>query len=119
MLSAGVGGPKTLARLELAEDAGPMPTDLDIARAANPRPIEKVANDLGLPADTVQPWGPGVAKVSLAAMTRLGPPRAKYVLVTATTPTPFGEGRGDSLSSPAMRNAQLRSSPIAHRLGVI
>jgi formate--tetrahydrofolate ligase len=70
-----------------------MPTDLDIARAANPRPIEEVANDLGLPAGTLQPWGPGVAKVSLAAMSRLGPPRAKYVLVTATTPTPFGEGK--------------------------
>lgn len=70
-----------------------MLTDLQIARAATPRPIEDVANDLGLPADSVQPWGPGVAKISLDAIGRLGPPRARYVLVTATTPTPFGEGK--------------------------
>jgi formate--tetrahydrofolate ligase len=70
-----------------------MRTDLDIARAAAPRPLEDVAGDLGLPLDTVEPWGPGVAKVSLDAIGRLGPPRARYVLVTATTPTPFGEGK--------------------------
>ncbi|HSM01994.1 MAG TPA: formate--tetrahydrofolate ligase [Acidimicrobiia bacterium] len=70
-----------------------MPTDLDISRAATPRPIEDVAGDLGLPLDSVQPWGPGVAKISLDAIERLGPPRARYVLVTATTPTPFGEGK--------------------------
>jgi formate--tetrahydrofolate ligase len=70
-----------------------MSTDLDIARGVTPRPITDVADDLGLPADTVHPWGPGVAKVSLDAVGRLGPPRARYVLVTATTPTPFGEGK--------------------------
>jgi formate--tetrahydrofolate ligase len=70
-----------------------MPTDLDIARAASPRPIESIAADLGLPEGTVHPWGPGVAKVSLDAVTRLGEPTARYVLVTATTPTPFGEGK--------------------------
>jgi formate--tetrahydrofolate ligase len=70
-----------------------MNTDLDIARAVRPRPIDDVAADLGLPADTVHLWGPGVAKVSLDAIERLGPPRARYVLVTATTPTPFGEGK--------------------------
>ena len=70
-----------------------MRTDLDIARAAVPRPLEDVAGDLGLPLDTVEPWGPGVAKISLDAIGRLGPPRARYVLVTATTPTPFGEGK--------------------------
>lgn len=70
-----------------------MHTDLDIARRAQPRPIESIAADLGLPPDTVHPWGPGVAKVSLDAAGRLGEPRARYVLVTATTPTPFGEGK--------------------------
>jgi formate--tetrahydrofolate ligase len=70
-----------------------MRTDLEIARAASPRPIEDVAADMGLPAESVQPWGPGVAKISLDAIDQLGPPRARYVLVTATTPTPFGEGK--------------------------
>jgi formate--tetrahydrofolate ligase len=70
-----------------------MLTDLDIARSVTPRPIEEIADHLGLPPGAVLPWGPGVAKLALDTVDELGPPRARYVLVTATTPTPFGEGK--------------------------
>ncbi len=70
-----------------------MPTDLEIARAATPRPIEDVAADMGVPPEFVEHFGRQVGKVSLGALDAMGPPRAKYILVTATNPTPLGEGK--------------------------
>ena len=70
-----------------------MATDLEIARSVELRPITDVAGDMGIPLDEVEHRGTGLAKVRLAALDRMGPPRAKYVLVTAVNPTPFGEGK--------------------------
>jgi formate--tetrahydrofolate ligase len=70
-----------------------MPTDLEIARAAKLRPIEEVGADMGIPSEFVQPYGNQLAKVSLDSIDAMGPPRAKYVLITATSPTPLGEGK--------------------------
>jgi len=70
-----------------------MPTDLEIARAAKLRPIDEIAAEMGVPSDAVQPYGRSMAKVSLDAIDAMGAPRAKYILVTATNPTPLGEGK--------------------------
>jgi len=70
-----------------------MKTDLEIARESNLRPITDVAHDMGIPDKYVEPRGRGIAKIDLGALTEMGPPRAKYVLVTAVNPTPFGEGK--------------------------
>jgi formate--tetrahydrofolate ligase len=70
-----------------------MPTDLEIARTAKLRPIEEVAADMGIPSDAVEHYGREMAKISLDAIPAMGAPRAKYVLVTATNPTPLGEGK--------------------------
>ncbi|MCB1246180.1 MAG: formate--tetrahydrofolate ligase, partial [Acidimicrobiia bacterium] len=70
-----------------------MPTDLEIARAVTPRPILDVASDMGVPSEFVEQRGAGLAKIRLGALAAMGPERAKYVLVTATNPTPFGEGK--------------------------
>jgi formate--tetrahydrofolate ligase len=71
------------------------PSDLEIARAARLRPILDVAHDLGLRDDEVELYGPWKAKVRLEAIERLEAerPRGRYVLVTAITPTPLGEGK--------------------------
>ncbi len=71
------------------------PSDLEIARAVTPRPISEVAYDLGIAADELELYGPTKAKVTLEAITRLeaSHPRGKYVVVTAITPTPLGEGK--------------------------
>ncbi|NNC40259.1 MAG: formate--tetrahydrofolate ligase [Acidimicrobiia bacterium] len=69
------------------------PTDIEIARSADYRPIDDVAEDMGIPASSLEHWGRNVAKISLDAADQMGPPKAKYVLVTATTPTPLGEGK--------------------------
>jgi formate--tetrahydrofolate ligase len=71
------------------------PSDLDIARAVTPRPIVDVAADLGLRDDEIELYGRTKAKVTLGAIQRLEAerPRGKYVVVTAITPTPLGEGK--------------------------
>ncbi len=72
----------------------PMPTALEIARAATLKPIADIAEDIGLPPWLVQPYGEHVAKIDLKAIEELADrPRAKYVVVTAVTPTPLGEGK--------------------------
>ena len=71
------------------------PSDLEIARSVTPRPIIDVARDLGIADDELELYGPTKAKVTLEAITRLEAerPRGKYVVVTAITPTPLGEGK--------------------------
>jgi len=71
------------------------PSDLEIARSVTPRPIVDVARDLGLRDEEIEPYGRTKAKVTLAAIRRLEAerPRGKYVVVTAITPTPLGEGK--------------------------
>jgi formate--tetrahydrofolate ligase len=71
------------------------PSDLEIARSVTPRPIMEVARDLGLRDEEIEPYGHTKAKVTLAAIERLEAerPRGKYVVVTAITPTPLGEGK--------------------------
>src|SRR4051795_9026507 len=73
----------------------PFPSDLEIARGVTPRPIVEVALELGLREDEIEPYGRTKAKVSLEAIKRLEAlnPRGKYVVVTAITPTPLGEGK--------------------------
>ncbi len=71
------------------------PSDLEIARTVTPRPIVDVARDLGISDSELELYGPTKAKVTLEAITRLEAdrPRGKYVVVTAITPTPLGEGK--------------------------
>jgi formate--tetrahydrofolate ligase len=71
------------------------PSDLEIARSVTPRPIIDVAHDLGLHDDEIEPYGHTKAKITLAGIERLEAvnPRGKYVVVTAITPTPLGEGK--------------------------
>ena len=70
------------------------PTDLDIARAANPKPMADIAGQMGLGEHLLQPYGSDVAKIRLDAIDELSDrPKAKYVVVTAITPTPLGEGK--------------------------
>ncbi|MEJ7628991.1 MAG: formate--tetrahydrofolate ligase [Nocardioidaceae bacterium] len=70
------------------------PGNLEIARAASLKPIEDIAGEMGLGSHLLEPYGRDVMKVSLEAIEELADrPRAKYVVVTAITPTPLGEGK--------------------------
>ncbi len=70
------------------------PSDLEIARGANLRPLSEIAEEAGIPVEMLEPYGAGAAKISLDAIEALADrPRARYVVVTAITPTPLGEGK--------------------------
>jgi formate--tetrahydrofolate ligase len=69
--------------------------NIDIAQRATLRPILQVAEDrLGIPPDSLEPYGRFKAKVSLDYVRQLsGRPDGKLILVTAISPTPAGEGK--------------------------
>lgn len=70
------------------------PSDINIARAAKLAPLSDIASQLNLPVEFLEPYGPGVAKIKLGALETLqSRPSGKYVVVTAITPTPLGEGK--------------------------
>ncbi|MGH3475082.1 MAG: formate--tetrahydrofolate ligase [Aeromicrobium sp.] len=70
------------------------PSDLDIARNAALKPIGAIAESMGLRPDLVEPYGHEVMKIRLEAIEELADrPKAKYVVVSAVTPTPLGEGK--------------------------
>ncbi len=72
----------------------PIPSDIEIAQAAKLKPILEVAEELGLTMDDVDLYGKWKAKVHLDILERLKDrPNAKYIDVTAITPTPLGEGK--------------------------
>ena len=71
-----------------------IPSDLEIARASTVRPINEITEAMGLPDSLWEPYGRDVAKIGLEAIEELSDrPPAKYILVTAITPTPLGEGK--------------------------
>ncbi len=73
---------------------GSHPTALDIARQATLVPITAVARDIGITEDLLRPYGEFVAKLKLGTIEALADrPKARYVVVTAVTPTPLGEGK--------------------------
>ena len=71
-----------------------MDSDLQIAQRVNLRPIQEIADQLGLLPEEVELHGRHKAKVRLDAIRRLGDSRfGKYIVVTGITPTPLGEGK--------------------------
>ncbi len=70
------------------------PSDLEIAKEAELRPLGEIADAAGIPGDLLEPYGKGAAKISLDAIDAMSDrPRARYVVVSAITPTPLGEGK--------------------------
>jgi formyltetrahydrofolate synthetase len=71
-----------------------VPSDIDIAQAAKPISIEKIAAEAGILEDELELYGKSKAKVHLSIRDRLkNSPNGKYIVVTAITPTPLGEGK--------------------------
>src|SRR5436189_3556847 len=69
-------------------------SDIEIARAARMRPIIEIGERLGIPADSLIPYGHTKAKVSLDYISGLaGETDGRLILVTAINPTPAGEGK--------------------------
>jgi formate--tetrahydrofolate ligase len=71
-----------------------MKPDLEIAQGAKLLPIHDIAGQLGIDQDFILPYGLYKAKVSLRFFEKLkARPDGKLIMVTAITPTAFGEGK--------------------------
>ena len=71
-----------------------MPNALEIARQAQLLPIDDIAAQMGINPSLLEHYGAHVAKITLEAVEELSSrPKAKYVVVSAVTPTPLGEGK--------------------------
>ena len=69
-------------------------TDIEIARAAQKKPIQDIGEKLGIPTEHLLPYGHDKAKVGQAFINSLeGRKNGKLILVTAINPTPAGEGK--------------------------
>ncbi len=72
----------------------PVPSDIEIAQEAELKPITQVAEEAGILPEELELYGPYKAKVKLDILERLKDrPNGKYIVVTAITPTPLGEGK--------------------------
>ncbi len=71
-----------------------MLSNLEIAQKAQIKPIEEIAGKLHIDKDYLIPYGKFIAKIDLSILDKIkNNPRGKYILVTAITPTPLGEGK--------------------------
>lgn len=71
-----------------------MLSDIELAQKAHKEPIEKLAAKLKIDQKYLIPYGRYIAKLDLSILARLkNKPQGKYIVVTAITPTPLGEGK--------------------------
>ncbi|KAL8363551.1 hypothetical protein RB601_009357 [Gaeumannomyces tritici] len=72
----------------------PVPSDIAISMAQVPKPVTKIASEVGIASSELEPYGAYKAKVDLSLLSRLEHRRnGRYVVVTGITPTPLGEGK--------------------------
>ncbi|MCD6540114.1 MAG: formate--tetrahydrofolate ligase [Candidatus Omnitrophica bacterium] len=91
-----------------------MPSDLEIARRIRLKPIKEIAKKLGLREKEIELYGDYKAKVKLEVLKRLKKrKKGKYILVTAITPTPLGEGKTLTTIGLSMALSRMGKKSIA------
>ena len=97
-----------------------MLSDIEIARAAKMEPIGEIAKKLNLDKKYLIPYGEHIAKIDLKILDKIKKSRqGKYILVTAITPTPLGEGKTVTtigLSMALNKSGALASTCIDEKL---
>ncbi len=69
-------------------------SDIEIAQAAQVKPIQEIAAGLGIPSEALIPYGHDKAKITASFIeSKKSNGNGKLVLVTAVSPTPAGEGK--------------------------
>ena len=87
-----------------------MTTDVEIAQQFTPRPIQEISDKLGISQDHILPYGRDIAKVDLNALKTKSTKKGRLILVSATTPTPSGEGKTTTTIGLAQAFTQLNES---------
>ena len=70
-----------------------VPSDIDIARQVELKPIDQIAEILKIPSDDLEYYGRSKAKLPLSLIDDKKIANAKLILVSAISPTPAGEGK--------------------------
>lgn len=70
-----------------------IPSDVEIAKAADIKPIKEIASQLGISEDNLEQYGHYKAKLPLSLIDNDKLVDSRLILVTAITPTPAGEGK--------------------------
>lgn len=68
-------------------------TDLEIAQKADIKPIQQIADKLGIPQDLLEQYGRYKAKLPLSLIDEQKVAKSNLILVSAINPTPAGEGK--------------------------
>ncbi len=90
-----------------------MPSSLEIAQEAKLRPVDEIAEQLGLESDEYELYGKYKAKVDLSVLERLkGTRDAKLICVTAITPTKAGEGKTTTSVSLTQGFGHIGRTPV-------
>jgi len=90
-----------------------MRSDLEIAQSASLRDIRQIAASAGIEENELELYGRYKAKIDLSILKRLeGRPDGRYIMVTAITPTPLGEGKTVTNISLALGLAKLGKKVI-------
>ena len=87
-----------------------MATDVEIAQQFTPQPITKISDALNISADHVNPYGRDIAKIDVNALSKPQGKKGRLILVSATTPTPSGEGKTTTTIGLGQAFTQLNES---------
>ena len=91
-----------------------MLSNLEIVQSAHKEPISNIARWIGLTENDIETYGNDKAKISLDVADRIAGNRdGKYILVTAITPTPLGEGKTVTTIGLSMALNRIRRKTIA------
>ncbi len=121
------GGGLLAAEPPLGDHGGVTGSSRGRRLSAAPRPLADIAAELGIGPELLEPYGEGVAKIRLEAIEAIAKrPPARYVVVSAITPTPLGEGKtvttiglGDGLRRIGRRSLlSLRQGSLGPTFGI-
>lgn len=87
-----------------------MASDIEIAQQFTPKAINAISDALNIKAEHVLPYGRDIAKISLDALTTPSTKKGQLILVSATTPTPSGEGKTTTTIGLGQAFTQLNES---------
>src|SRR3954451_19675700 len=91
-----------------------MKSSLEIAQEAELVPIERIAENVGLEPDEIEPYGRYKAKIGLNVLARMaGRPDGKIVVVAGMTPTRPGEGKTPPLVGLTRARGAIGKKPVA------
>lgn len=87
-----------------------MASNVEISQQFTPRPITEISEPLGVKQDYLLPYGKDIVKIDVKALSEPTKKKGRLILVSATTPSPYGEGKTTTTIGLAQAFTQLNES---------